>query len=91
MFKLFLLISALSWVTIYAQIDTLDTVYLNNGEIVKGKVLLLKQDVVEFVEHSTNIKYEYNKTNINHITLQNGKTITFNNDIEDLPKFLLIS
>jgi len=59
------------------QTDTLDTIILRDGETLKGKVLIVKTDMVEFVEESTSIIYEYDKTKINLIILSSGKIIDF--------------
>lgn len=79
MSKLFLLIAILFSTTTFCQTDSLDTIFLNNGDVIKGKVIIVKQNVVEFLEHSTSILYEYEKTKIKLINLANGKTLTFDN------------
>lgn len=74
---IFLFITLLTTIVL-CQTDTLDTIILKGGETLKGKVLIVKTDVVEFVEESTSIIYEYYKTKINLIILSSGKTIDFN-------------
>ncbi len=85
MLRAILFITILYCTSVIAQVDSLDTVFLKNGDTVKGKVLLIKQDAIDFIDQSTNIQYEYNKSVIKFITLKTGKTIWFNKDIENLP------
>jgi hypothetical protein len=61
----------------FAQTDTLDTIILSNGEILKGKVLRIKTESIEFVESSTSIIYEYEKKKIDSIAFSNGKILNF--------------
>jgi len=74
---MFLFITLLTTISL-CQTDTLDTIILKDGETLKGKVLIVKIDVVEFVEESTSIIYEYDKTDISLIALSSGKIIDFN-------------
>lgn len=60
------------------QNDTLDTIILQGEKIIKGKVIIIRTDVVEFVDESTSIIYEYDKSKINSIILSSGQIIEFN-------------
>ena len=83
--KLFFLVTILLYSTIYCQSDSLDTIFLNNGDVIKGKVIKVKQYDVDFLEQSTSIMYEYEKIKINFITLANGKTLWFNKESPNAP------
>jgi len=86
MIKLFFLFIVLLTTTSFCQTDTLDTIVLANGKTIKGKVLSIKQNAVEFVESSTSIIYEYEKTKINLVILSSGKIINFNKQTTSLAK-----
>lgn len=60
------------------QSDTLDTIILQGEKTIIGKVLIIKTDVVVFVEESTSVTYEYDKSKINSIILSSGQIIEFN-------------
>ncbi len=59
------------------SVDVTDKVHLKKGNMLVGKVTLIKVDVVEFVEQETNLKYELSKAEIKVIILSSGKTLSF--------------
>ena len=62
------------------QTDTLDIIVLSNSDILKGKVLRIRTESIEFIESSTSIIYEYEKKVINSIVFSNGKIINFSKE-----------
>jgi hypothetical protein len=75
--KFFFLIVVLYSAVSFCQVDSLDTIFLVNGKQIKGKVIMIKSNLVEFVEPSTSIIYEYDKAKIDSVILSSGKVIDF--------------
>ncbi len=76
--KYIILFLALLTTISYSQSDTLDTVILYNDDMLKGKILRIKTESIEFIELSTSIIYEYENKKIKSIVLSNGKIINLN-------------
>ena len=65
----------------YAQDSTtVDKMELRNGQVLIGKVQIIKTDVVDFKEKDTGLSYETAKKEIRYIQLANGKILTFEED-----------
>lgn len=64
-------------VSVFAQLDSLDRVELNNGRTLSGKVMKVTSGTVEFRETMTNLIYEYQKSEIKNLRLSNGTVLTF--------------
>lgn len=67
-------------ISLYSQQDSttkIDKIYLEDGTTLKGKVVTIKKDVVDFIDSETNLSYEFAKSEIKFIQLHNGKTLTF--------------
>src|SRR3989337_3681606 len=84
--KLSLIIILICATSVFCQKDTLDSVVLSNGETIKCKVISIKNDVVEFVELSTSISYEYEKSKIDLIILSSGQIINFKTQEKNFAK-----
>lgn len=63
----------------YSQIDSTasDKVYLNDGSSMTGKVITVKKDAVSFLDNTTKLSYELEKSDIKLIVLSTGQTLSF--------------
>lgn len=76
--KKFIPLFVLFWVVMsYAQDDAVDKMQLRNGQVLLGKVEIVKTDVVNFKEKETGLSYETAKKDIRYILLSNGEVLTF--------------
>jgi len=86
---IFLLSNLINENYLYCQTDSSviknDKVHMKNGQILEGKVKVIKKDEVEFTEYSTNLSYELQKSDIKVILLSNGKSISFSENKTDSP------
>jgi Outer membrane protein beta-barrel domain len=77
MIKVLILFYLILTTLVFSQSDTLDTILLDNGDVLKGKLLRIKPEAIEFFESSTFITYEFEKSKIDSVILSDGKILNF--------------
>lgn len=77
MIKIVLFIVLLFTVINYAQEEVFDKMELRNGDVLVGKVVKIKADMIEFKDNNSGLLYESRKEDIRYILLANGEVLTF--------------
>ncbi len=75
--RLLVLLVVTFLISAYAQDEPADKMELRNGQVLIGKVEVIKTDVVNFKEKDSELTYETAKKDIRYIKLTNGKILTF--------------
>ncbi len=77
LFYILISISSIHTVKVVAQ-NTVDTVYMINGELKEGKVTKIHESTIDFVYSGEELSYELNKAEVEKITFASGRTEVFN-------------
>lgn len=60
--------------------ETFDKIFFRTGEVVEGKIRLVRDDAVEFTDKETGLGFLYKKATIDYILTASGKKLSFDSD-----------